>query len=454
MAIEGIDNRHELSEFTEKYLSKSHPIDDSKMLYGRSHELELVEDALYSRCTQVFIVGDRGVGKSSIAIVSAKQFQSKDNQFIYVQGGPETTFSSLIANIVYKALKQSRIFDKSKQQKVSLGASFKSFFSGSIEVNETTSLVDVEKLVRDVTDAVRIFEWLQDNHSTQPVILVDEFDRVSGEERSKFADLVKHLGDQRNRVKIIFTGIAGNVNDLIGQHPSATRQIESISVPRLNFDDRWKIITGPLQELNIAIDRELLIRIALISDGFPYYIHLLTEKLLNVLLKDPEIVREVSFDHYALAIERAIETCSTDYSIPYEKAVIRVNDEYEETVWATADTELLVRSTDEMYESYLGITKQTGSNPIDKKVFNKCLANLTKSPYGSILKREQKRKSLFTYQEKMLRGYVRLQAESHGVSLHDTNVNVPKKISANATSTRVGYNASKVPAGVRMKNER
>jgi hypothetical protein len=42
-------------------------------------------------------------------------------------------------------------------------------------------------------------------------------------------------------------------------------------------------------------------------------------------------------------------------------AVIRVNDEYEETVWANADTELLVCSTDEMYESYFGITKQTGS---------------------------------------------------------------------------------------------
>lgn len=54
----------------------------------------------------------------------------------------------------------------------------------------------------------------------------------------------------------------------------------------------------------------------------------------------------------------------------------------------------------------------------------------------------------------MLRGYIRLQAESHGVNLHDTNVNVLKKLSANATSTCVGYNASKLPASVRMKNER
>ena len=53
----------------------------------------------------------------------------------------------------------------------------------------------------------------------------------------------------------------------------------------------------------------------------------------------------------------------------------------------------------------------------------------------------------------MLRGYIRLQAESHGVNLHDTNVNVLKKLSANATSTCVGYNASKLPASVRTKNK-
>src|SRR5690606_16594006 len=137
---------------------------------------------------------------------------------------------------------------------------------------------------------------------------------------------LKHLGNQCIPLKLIITGIAENVVELIGAHPSAARQIDSIEIPRLSFDDRWRIIREPLQALGVEISRDLEIRIALISDGFPYYVHLLTEKLLWVMFDEAEEVRKVSEAHYAAALAEAIEMCLPEYRRPYDAVVTKNPD--------------------------------------------------------------------------------------------------------------------------------
>ena len=299
-----------------------------------------------------------------------------------------------------------------------------------------------------------VFEWLVDYYDDPTTIVLDEFDRIeSDEERYKFADLLKHLGNQCIPLKLIITGIAENVVELIGAHPSAARQIDSIEIPRLSFDDRWRIIREPLQALGVEISRDLEIRIALISDGFPYYVHLLTEKLLWVMFDEAEEVRKVSEAHYAAALAEAIEMCLPEYRRPYD-AVVTKNPDYEEALWATADTEFLTRNIEDMYLSYQSIVRQRRTEAIDQKEFGSRIKNLTKVSYGPILKRMQPGSPYFDYCERMQRGFVRLQAESHGVRLYTTHLNEPKPVTAQATSSRLGYHGSSVPAGVSLSGDR
>jgi uncharacterized protein len=49
----------------------------------------------------------------------------------------------------------------------------------------------------------------------------------------------------------------------------------AIQLERLPHDARWEIIQIPAEKLKIEIDRETLVRIGQISDGFPYCVHLI-----------------------------------------------------------------------------------------------------------------------------------------------------------------------------------
>lgn len=89
-------------------VSPAQPIQSIEYLMGRERELERIEKALYAPGRHIFIHGDRGVGKSSLAATAANQFQSSDSRYIDISGSPEATLKSIVANIGYQALTTSR----------------------------------------------------------------------------------------------------------------------------------------------------------------------------------------------------------------------------------------------------------------------------------------------------------------------------------------------------------
>ena len=67
-------NGYSKDEFTtqlKEYLSASGPIRSIEHLFGREKEMTLIDEALSAEGRHVFIYGDRGVGKSSLAASAA-----------------------------------------------------------------------------------------------------------------------------------------------------------------------------------------------------------------------------------------------------------------------------------------------------------------------------------------------------------------------------------------------
>eukprot|EP00952_Eustigmatos_sp_NYUAD-ZCMA_P006669 28607-Eustigmatos_ZCMA.PRE.1 len=108
-------------------------------------------------------------------------------------------------------------------------------------------------------------------------------------ERSLFADLVKQLGDKKVNVTFFFTGVAPTLDHLLGAHPSAIRQFETIELEKLNWTARWDIAVNALAKFGVEIEDNIRIRIAAVSDGYPAYVHLITEKLLWRLWDSPSL---------------------------------------------------------------------------------------------------------------------------------------------------------------------
>jgi uncharacterized protein len=80
-------------------LTPSDTIKTPERLFGREKTLKTIDRALNSAGRQIFIYGDRGVGKTSLALTAAFLHTGVENLPIYVPCGRTSQFSEIIQAI-------------------------------------------------------------------------------------------------------------------------------------------------------------------------------------------------------------------------------------------------------------------------------------------------------------------------------------------------------------------
>ncbi len=241
----------------------------------------------------------------------------------------------------------------------------------------------------------------------------------SGVDREKFAEFIKNIPELGSGVRFIFCGIAQDVTDLLESHPSAGRILETIKLERLHHSDLWKILTVAAEKLGVEIQRETLIRISQVSDGFPHYVHLIGESLFWSMFDDGNIVAKSDAPHYKAAIEGAINRTEATLRTQYDKAThkTRNTEDYEEALWALADSTSDKRQVTEIYQtSYKWLMgKRPNRKELSREQLNQRYLSLRKDSHGRIVAGYGS--GWFAFRENIMRGYVRLRAESNGIDL-------------------------------------
>jgi len=445
-------DRHDFGQQLNQVVSPAQPIRSIEHLFGRQEELARIEKALYAAGRHIFVYGDRGVGKSSVAATAANQFQSSDARHIDSAGAPDATLKSIVSNIAYQALQTSRLRKTKESKNAAIDLRYL-----KVGMAQESAMNDLHAEIRSLPDAVEILREVSAIHSERPIVVVDEFDRIKEpNERHLFGDLIKHLGDKEVPIKFIFTGVAKSLDDILGAHQSAIRQLETIELPKLSWDARWDIVLAATRAFDLEIDREIYLRIAAVSDGYPYYVHLITEKLLWRVYEDLQRIRQVTWDHYYDALRDAIDSINAELRRPYEMAVNQRSEDYEEVLWSTGDSEYLHRYLKDMYSSYEYVMKHRTDRPqLDYEKYASRIRNLRHKSCGEILVSDSTKAGLYSYREKMLRGYVRMQAEAHGILLigEQSSQTLRPKVHVRASASR-GYHGSSIPKGVHFGRKR
>lgn len=63
-------------------------------------------------------------------------------------------------------------------------------------------------------------------HSSNPVVIIDEFDRITeSSKRRQFAEFLKKISDSHCEAKFIICGIATSLDALIDEHLSVARNL-------------------------------------------------------------------------------------------------------------------------------------------------------------------------------------------------------------------------------------
>lgn len=409
MAIGTLDES-EFVRILQQHLRPSSPVDSYEHLYGRERQLEQLKQAMYSPGRHAFIYGDRGVGKTSLAKTAAYRQHPADGEPVFVACGLDTTFKTLVSEIVAQLRTRRGVSEKKETTKTTIGIKN----MGVERTSERTR--DVAPVVSDINSATEALKSLTAGWSGRAVVVIDEFDQLkSQDDQRQFAEFIKQLGDHAVNLAILFCGIGKSLDDLLASHGSSYRYLEGIELPRLNVSGRWEIIDRSSEALGIHVDADSRFRIQAISDGFPHYVHLVCEKLYWHLFQREEVVTEATPEDYMEAVRVACSSIESHLRQAYDRATMKDNDVYEEVLWALADHYELLRNVDAIFRSYLRIMETRNSQPLDRKQFVSRLNNLKSARHGAIL--GSNRRSWYEFSENMVRGYVRLRAEDQGVRL-------------------------------------
>lgn len=394
-----------------EFIRPSTPIDSFEHLVDRDAQLMSAEEALASRGRHVFIYGERGVGKTSLAHTIAFKHEASSERPVFCACGRQTSFSSVIREIAMQLAGRSQL--QTSEATRSLGVQAAGVSASVVQKDSPRPIADSI----DLNLAASLLHEATAGRRQRAIVVIDEFENLGDpEDRHRFAELVKQLSDRHVAVALVFCGIGASLNDLLEGHSSAHRYLEGIKVPPLSFERRQAIVARAAEALGVEVDWQVLIQIANVSDGFPHYVHLIAQKMFWHAFRQDEPVERLGREAYVAAIRAAIGSVEEHLRRVYDLAVKKELDDYEEILWAMADRREFERQNEQVYHlSYVPIMQLRNRVPLEYKPFQTRLASLRSSAHGAILRSE--RRGWTKFREDMIRGYVRMVAESKGVSL-------------------------------------
>ncbi|MEN3164418.1 AAA family ATPase [Tistrella mobilis] len=407
-------NEAQLVGILSNRLSPSQEIKSPEKLIGREAYLQRIHRALHSPGRHLFIFGDRGVGKTSLAVTAGQISVNEDKNFIYIPCSNGTTFFDAIW-AVGRAV--SDISPVKKSGGFAVGINLPQVGGVNFGVNHGGKTLDKPT---SFNDCLSMIGFVRSRLTGQIIICFDEMDRIlSSGEKNNFAELLKNISSVVDDVRFIYCGIGADVDELIGAHLSVGRMFEPIHVEKLSYDSLWKIIDNAASDLSVTIPQGILIRIGVISDGFPHYVHLMGECLFYKMFDDPAYVSTCSAEHFKAALRDSLVKAEPSLRRIYQKATEKSKNslDYEIALWALADRTATRRQIKEIYEtSYSRIQNAMyTSNFLSKDVFNQRMLMLRKDSHAKIVTGHGA--GWFSFRENVVRGYVRMKAESEGIEL-------------------------------------
>lgn len=397
------------------------PIDLPQFFKGRLERVDLLNDELRTSGRQVAIYGERGVGKTSLAML-AYFFANYDEASVhFVRCDRRSTYDTIFGSILQLA--GVSYMPNGLETETALRGDLR---AGPVEVRRAKT---TRARLRSVESARSIGSALLLDHfrDRSGLLILDEYDRVEDEEtHTRLAETLKHFSDAASETKIIVVGVAETVADLIGQHKSLTRSLAQVKLERMDEGELGEIVTAGEEHVGLVFKEDIRRRIIALSDGFPFYTHLLckyaAEDAGKILSRNPDARVVVSEDEYRRAVRRAIGTAEGTLREGYQAAVVTVKrktEMYKFILWAIAyslDLEVQVSSIAD------NIGQLVGGRPKIEGL-NNYLRALVSPEKGQILTRV--RQGYYKFTNPLMRAYVRLILEEHNISEADGQLMFP-----------------------------
>jgi Cdc6-like AAA superfamily ATPase len=267
-------------------LGASQPVIGRESFAGRHDALAQLITCIEQQRVHVVIYGERGIGKTSLAHVFAETAREARYLVLYGSCGTEARFDAMFRSF---AARIPRLYHKSvlpNSPEAELGDNF------DVMLEEHFGPRELADLFADVT-------------GTRVIIILDEYDRVlDANFRRDVAELIKNLSDRAARVQLVLTGVAQNLDELIGYAPSIRRNIVGLPMRPLTTGEVREVIGIGEIAAEIKYSDKAIAMIAEMAGGSPYLVRLLAHQAGMVALVAHRTV--VDENHGRAAVERVL----------------------------------------------------------------------------------------------------------------------------------------------------
>lgn len=239
-------------------LGASQPVVMREAFAGRHDPMGRLITAIEEQRVHVVIYGERGIGKTSLAHVFAETAREARYHVIYASCGTAANFSDMFRSILARI---PRIFHTSVLPN-----------SAEAEAGDNFDIMlpDGEYGARELADV------LSGVVGTRVLVILDEYDRVVDVNfRRDVAELIKNLSDRAARVQLIITGVALNLDELIGYAPSIRRNITGLPMTPMTKAEMRELLRMGERAADIVFGDDAVDTIGQMAGGSPYLVRLL-----------------------------------------------------------------------------------------------------------------------------------------------------------------------------------
>lgn len=273
---------------------------------GRKKPVEDCYYALISEGTNIAIIGNRGIGKSSLSrqVFNIATGNNKlltkigmniedklDFLPIYFSCGKGIgthehllekllTSKDCLSDWSYDIPKARKSLAK-YQPKFSVGVIS---FGGEKATETSQPEHDIETVFTNVVSAI----MEQKIAKNGLLFIIGEFDQI--QDKSGFASFLKALATNVPNVKFCIVGVAHDIQDLMKEHASTDRLFAGgiINLPVMQDEELKEVIRGAEKSINdfIRFDDNATNKVVALAQGHPYMVHLIGKYALRMAYKN------------------------------------------------------------------------------------------------------------------------------------------------------------------------
>jgi AAA+ ATPase superfamily predicted ATPase len=319
------DDRLSFDDYEEVFTPGA-PLELPTFFFGRQQELHDLHLALTRRGLHPIVIGNRGVGKTSLVHQALAKIDAPSAVVTCNSTMSFDSFARRALSLLGVSSDATEVVTEAERSVTGKGTPFG---LGAETTGTTKTSTTQQGIASRTIDAWQFYEFLRDLKK-KAIVVLDEYDVVKASNikfHREVAECIKTLADNSRSCdsRLVVVGVSQSAASLLGTHESIERSSREVYLRPLRREDMFDFIGHAEEELGFQFSPAVRQALVENSGGYPYFVHLVGLECLDAMTnRDPgaRVVEDIDFTN---ASRKAVQRAFRSELRKYREAIKRLS---------------------------------------------------------------------------------------------------------------------------------